>query len=206
MGSVTWRNELPREACHLVHAHPCPTHESGGPFDNQESMCLVSESVGKDVLQQGCSDILMVVDTFANGQVRRRVASTYGYELPIDSRDPIKLDCYIKHVAEFGFNHIIIIGELDYGMVFMDCFGRVFHWEDMLQMLWPLGNYFSKESNVRNKYAWFVENDGVVYEIEPQCTYKNIMVICAFANLLKFVLILFQMYDYKKTSLNIYNI
>ncbi|CAB5131391.1 unnamed protein product [Rhizophagus irregularis] len=35
-------------------------------------------------------------------------------------------------------------------------------------MLWPLYNYSSKEADIRNnKFAWFVENDGVVYEMAP---------------------------------------
>ncbi|GET63214.1 hypothetical protein GLOIN_2v1488653 [Rhizophagus irregularis DAOM 181602=DAOM 197198] len=161
MGSVTWRNELPREACHLVHAYPCPVK-------NQVSMCLASESVENDVLQQDCKNILMVVETFSNKQVCRRVASSYGYKLPADSCDPRELVSYIKQVAEFGFNHIIIIGELDYGMAFMDCFGRLFQWDDMMLMLWPLYNYSSKEANIKNnKFAWFVENDRVVYEMAP---------------------------------------
>ncbi|PKC02399.1 hypothetical protein RhiirA5_425294, partial [Rhizophagus irregularis] len=89
MGSVTWRNELPREACHLVHAYPCPVK-------NQVSMCLASESVENDVLQQDCKNILMVVETFSNKQVCRRVASSYGYKLPADSCDPRELVSYIK--------------------------------------------------------------------------------------------------------------
>ncbi|CAB5366016.1 unnamed protein product [Rhizophagus irregularis] len=108
MGSVTWRNELPREACHLVHAYPCPVK-------NQVSMCLASESVENDVLQQDCKNILMVVETFSNKQVCRRVASSYGYKLPADSCDPRELEADIRN----------------------------------------------------NKFAWFVENDGVVYEMAP---------------------------------------
>ncbi|CAG8711677.1 hypothetical protein GLOIN_2v1789327 [Rhizophagus irregularis DAOM 181602=DAOM 197198] len=114
MGSVTWRNELLREACRLVHTHPCPTYESGRQIENQGSM---------------------LVETFSNEQVCYQVASSYGYKLPTDSCNPRELVSYIKQVAEFGFNHIIIIGELDYGMAFMDCFGRLFQWDDMLQML-----------------------------------------------------------------------
>ncbi|CAB4384492.1 unnamed protein product [Rhizophagus irregularis] len=159
MGSITWRNELPREACRLVYAHPCPVK-------NQVSMCLASESVENDVLQRDCKDILMVVETFSNEQVCRQVASSYGYKLPADSCDPRELVSYIKQVAEFGFNHIIIIGELDYGMAFMDCFRRLFQWDVMMLMLWPLYNYSSKEADIRNnKFAWFVENDGIVYEM-----------------------------------------
>jgi hypothetical protein len=36
----------------------------------------------------------------------------------------------LENVAEFGFNHFIVIGEIDYGMVFMDCYSRLFQWED----------------------------------------------------------------------------
>ena len=61
-------------------------------------------------------------------------------------------------VAEFGFNHIIIIGELDYGMVFLDCYGRLFQWEDMCQRLWP------RESD--DGLPWFVGDDGSVYKFK----------------------------------------
>ncbi|RGB43485.1 hypothetical protein C1646_661403 [Rhizophagus diaphanus] len=213
MGSVTWANELPRGMCHLVHAHPCLTQELRSTLDDQETVYQVSDRVENDVPQQGSDCVQMVVDTFANEQICRQVASTLGYELPIDSRDPKKLTCYMKQIAEFRFNHIIVIGEIDYGMVFMDCFGRVFHWEDMLQMLWPLGNYFSKKSNIRNKYAWFIENDGVVYETEPQCMYKkNILAICVLANLLNFILVYSRCIITKKQAqriqkiISIYNI
>ncbi|RGB36722.1 hypothetical protein C1646_741603 [Rhizophagus diaphanus] len=38
-----------------------------------------------------------------------------------DSRDPkefTEFTDYMESVAEFGFNHIIIIGEIDYGMIY----------------------------------------------------------------------------------------
>uniref|UniRef100_U9U1Q9 Uncharacterized protein n=1 Tax=Rhizophagus irregularis (strain DAOM 181602 / DAOM 197198 / MUCL 43194) TaxID=747089 RepID=U9U1Q9_RHIID len=54
--------------------------------------------------------------------------------------DPRELIYYINRVAEFGFNHIIIVGETEYGMIFIDCYGRVFMWDDESPMLWPLGN------------------------------------------------------------------
>ncbi|CAB5134836.1 unnamed protein product [Rhizophagus irregularis] len=60
------------------------------------------------------------------------------YEV-LDS-DPRELIYYINRVAEFGFNHIIIVGETEYGMIFIDCYGRVFMWDDESPMLWPLGN------------------------------------------------------------------
>ncbi|GBC26239.2 hypothetical protein GLOIN_2v1480847 [Rhizophagus irregularis DAOM 181602=DAOM 197198] len=61
--------------------------------------------------------------------------------------DPRELIYYINRVAEFGFNHIIIVGETEYGMIFIDCYGRVFMWDDESPMLWPLGN--SPEEYIR---------------------------------------------------------
>ncbi|CAB4389066.1 unnamed protein product [Rhizophagus irregularis] len=52
-------------------------------------------------------------------------------DLPYDSRDPkefTEFTDYMESVAEFGFNHIIIIGEIDYGMVFMDCYSLLFQY------------------------------------------------------------------------------
>ncbi|CAB4380231.1 unnamed protein product [Rhizophagus irregularis] len=69
---------------------------------------------------------------------KSRIATLIKYEV-LDS-DPRELIYYINCVAEFGFNHIIIVGETEYGMIFIDCYGRVFMWDDESPMLWPLGN------------------------------------------------------------------
>jgi hypothetical protein len=44
--------------------------------------------------------------------------------------DPKELVYSIANVAKLGFDHIIYIGEAD-GMLFLDCYGRVFVWDDM---------------------------------------------------------------------------
>jgi hypothetical protein len=31
---------------------------------------------------------------------------------------------YTECIAEFGFEHIIVIGEMDYGLLFLDCYGN----------------------------------------------------------------------------------
>ncbi|CAG8532488.1 5729_t:CDS:2 [Paraglomus brasilianum] len=67
-----------------------------------------------------------------------RIATLVDYEV-LDS-DPKELIYHIRCVANFGFDHIIIIGETEYGMIFLDCYDRVFLWENESQMLWPLGN------------------------------------------------------------------
>jgi hypothetical protein len=81
--------------------------------------------------------------------------------------DPKKLICHIRCVADFGFDHIIIIGKTNYGMIFLDCYGRVFLWENESQTLWPLGNS-PEEASKRlvkgvDQLRWF-EDNGTVYE------------------------------------------
>ena len=80
--------------------------------------------------------------------------------------DPKELIYYITSIAEFGFDHIIIIGETyDSGLIFLDCYGRVFLWCDEYLMLFPLGNSeeASKYSYKKDRLGWFVEN-GIIYE------------------------------------------
>ena len=55
----------------------------------------------------------------------------------------------------------------NYWIIFLDCFGRVFQWDDKSVKLWPLGD--SPEEVAKHpikgedQLAWFVM-DGVVYE------------------------------------------
>ncbi|CAB4392247.1 unnamed protein product [Rhizophagus irregularis] len=155
IGSITQENKL----CCLVLPHLNPAQEVGLTSYNQESVSIMSNCGKNDVFPQGCSDSFIVVETFVKEQDRWRMAFTFGYDLPFGSRNPKKLfelTDYIERVAEFGFNYIIVIGEVDYGMVFMDCYGRLFHWEDACQILWL------RESD--DGLPWFVDDDGNVYK------------------------------------------
>ncbi|CAG8588456.1 11132_t:CDS:2 [Ambispora leptoticha] len=175
MGDVTWTTEIPTKPCCFVFAHPCPTKGRGTNGD-QESMSQVSKCDEQN--EAFCNNTLMVVDTFVNDTDRRHLASFIGCELPSDSGDPKGLKLYILWVAKFGFNHIIIIGEIDYGMIFLDCYGRVFMWEDMMQVLWPMGDSLEevKLNHGKDKLFWVVEDDGIVYEFEspPEHVYTTI--------------------------------
>ena len=85
---------------------------------------------------------------------------------PLHSRDPkefIESTDYLESVAEFGFNHIMIIGEIDYGMVFMDCYGRLFQWEDMCQRL------CLSESDDG------LQDDGNVYKHKPKKSHLRVL-------------------------------
>lgn len=84
--------------------------------------------------QIGRSDNFILVEKSEES----RIATLIKYEV-LDS-DPRELIYYINRVVEFSFNHIIIVGETEYGMIFLDCYGRVFMWDDESPMLWPLGN------------------------------------------------------------------
>ncbi|CAG8704961.1 7357_t:CDS:2, partial [Ambispora leptoticha] len=166
LGGTTWTTEIQKEPCHYVLAHP-----GSGTKDDQESLTQVSKY--EDQNGALCDNKLLVVDTFENDSDRRNLASFIGCELPSDSGDPKGLQLYMMWAAKFGFNHIIIIGEIDYGMIFLDCYGRVFLWEDMCQMLWPMGNSLEEArlNDGKDNLYWILLNDEVICEIEvpPEC-------------------------------------
>jgi hypothetical protein len=59
------------------------------------------------------------------------------------------------------------------GIIFLDCFGRVFIWEDMCRMTYPLGDSLEEaQKRLIEGMALFVEN-GIVhgYIMEPQRVY-----------------------------------
>ncbi|GBC22054.2 kinase-like domain-containing protein [Rhizophagus irregularis DAOM 181602=DAOM 197198] len=115
----------------------------------------------------------ILVDKFKD---KSRIAKFIDFEV-LDT-DPKELIYYISCVAEYGFDHIIIVEETDYGMIFLDCYGRVFQLDDESQFLWPLGDSpeeAQKYSTDRGELAWFVEN-GVIHEYirKPQYVYPEV--------------------------------
>jgi hypothetical protein len=172
LGGDTWTTETPSETCRLVHAHPFPTQGSSTIEDkgtvSQVPACPVQN--GK-TLRYNSNSIL--VDAFEKSG-RSRIGTFIGFTILKDSgpKELKELTSYISSVAKFGFNHIIIIGEIYSGIVFLDCYDRVFVWEDEDQMVFPLGNSpeeASKRSIGGNELAWFVKNENVYeYIKEPQ--------------------------------------
>src|SRR3954447_23441284 len=122
-----------------------------------------------------CNNIRILVDTFESKSDRCNIAFSIGCEDLMDS-DPKDLIFYIANVARYCFDHIIIIGEINFGMIYLDCFGRVFLWEDMSQMLYPLRDSLEGapkySTKGQDRLAWIVEN-GKVYEyiVKPQRMY-----------------------------------
>jgi len=162
LGGDAWKTTAPQESCRFVYPHSRFTQKGTSIIESPTTMSQVQPREGKNESSSRCKDPPMLVHTFED---KSCIATLINYEV-YDS-DPKELVYYINRVAEFGFNHIIIIGETDYGMIFLDCFGRVFQWDDESVKLWPLGNYPDEvaKNSIKGKdqLGWFVM-DGAVYE------------------------------------------
>ncbi|RIA79226.1 hypothetical protein C1645_746045 [Glomus cerebriforme] len=162
LGGDAWKITAPQESCCFVHPNSRFTQKGTSIIESPTTMSQVQLCKEKNENSSHCNDPLILVYTFEDNS---HIANLINYKV-YDS-DPKELVYYINHVAEFGFNHIIIIGETDYGIIFLDCFGRVFQWDDESVKLWPLGN--SPEEVAKHlikgedQLGWFVMN-GIVYE------------------------------------------
>ncbi|EXX62174.1 uncharacterized protein OCT59_019539 [Rhizophagus irregularis] len=171
-----WTGEILSQPCRLVHAHSRTTQESTSAIECQGTVRHLRVCDRTNCFSSGSNNSpnsLILVDTFEKSG-RSQIATFISCKVNTNS-DPKELVYYIANVADFGFNHIIIFGETYYGMIFLDCFGRVFIWEDTFQMAYPLGDSLKEaQNNSIEGIAWFVEN-GIVYEYikEPQRMYAK---------------------------------
>jgi hypothetical protein len=61
----------------------------------------------------------------ANKLNRKRVAESLNCKL--EGGEPSSCICYMEDVKEYyDFDHIIIIGKIHAGIIFLDCYSRVF--------------------------------------------------------------------------------
>jgi hypothetical protein len=163
----------PSEMCHLAYMHSRYIEEELSIIKHQGSMSQVPVCKKTDGTASCCSDTPILVDKFEDIS---RIATLF--KLKILDSDPKELTYYITCIAEFYFNHIIIIRETNYRVIFLDCYGHVFLWDDENLWLWPLGNSFKEASKYtikgKDRLGWFVKN-GIVYEYikEPQYVYAN---------------------------------
>ncbi|CAG8607503.1 5646_t:CDS:2, partial [Acaulospora morrowiae] len=66
--------------------------------------------------------------------------------------------CYMEHVKEYyGFDNIIIIGELHAGILFLDC--------------WMLGDYWNEATKTSDQRKWGLETDWTVVKFEEFMNY-----------------------------------
>jgi hypothetical protein len=151
--------------CNYVYA--MHEHKNGG----DGSVSNMSESSEQNESEGLGLSVSMVVCTFVDESVRRNIAASIHIPL-IDSKDLEKHDDFYEYIAEFGFEHIIVIGETYNGLLFLDCYGRVFKWQEMQLAIWPLGNSLEEvelklKSNRLDRVIWTAEYDGIKYKALP---------------------------------------
>ncbi|GBB98965.1 hypothetical protein RclHR1_03380007 [Rhizophagus clarus] len=154
------KSDLSKRTCNFVK----PVHQNERHDDNR-SVYKVSVDYENNE-RYGISDKnhLMVVEQFKNESDCYNIATSFGSV--IINNDIEYLTSDIEIVKQYGFNHIISIGMRPHGFLFMDCYGRVFDWDDMSGLLWPLGYYSKVPESMINWTGWGVESNGTIVEIK----------------------------------------
>jgi hypothetical protein len=167
-----WKSTTPQKPCTFIHAHSYFTQEKSKKLsiENQISTFFMQTCNSNNISPLCCNNDLILVDTFED---KSCIAKSIAFE--IFNSDPKELIYYITCIAEFGFNHIIVIGETYGGLIFLDCYGRVFLWGDEYLLLFPLGNFpeeVLKYSFKKDRLGWFIKN-GIIYEYILEFGYKT---------------------------------
>ncbi|RIA83650.1 hypothetical protein C1645_742911 [Glomus cerebriforme] len=157
-----------KQPCHLVLPDDRPKIWR---LKDDTSVCQVSASDGFDEGHGHRGNSSMVIDTITKFN-RCHIANSTGFKLhDEDQVDYIsyikkKLIGYIEEVKRYGFDHIIVIGELNYGLLFLDCFGRMFNLESLTSELFLLGDCSKRMERVTKRLKseewvpWIVDDDG----------------------------------------------
>ncbi|CAG8727900.1 7925_t:CDS:2 [Rhizophagus irregularis] len=145
-----------------------------GKDDSQRPLHNVSEGSTLIESQGCCSNLSMVVEIMESESNRHQlaVAANQGpcevsslTECMNAKSDYVS---YFDEVKNFGFNHIILVGKREYGIIFLDCYGRLFELDMMSGVLWPLGNSLeeAKTKPWTGEVAWNIGDDGSIFEFE----------------------------------------
>ena len=115
----------------------------------------------------------MVIDVIADEPDRERIADFVHKKIDKGSdfnncmKEGSVLNDFMKDIQKYGFDHIIIIAERENGILFLDCYGRVFGLNISVYPLFLCGNSLEEASRTLSfKEAWIVENDGTLFQIE----------------------------------------
>ncbi|PKC01744.1 hypothetical protein RhiirA5_381489 [Rhizophagus irregularis] len=151
--------------CNYVYTMHEYKNDGDGLVSNMSESSEQNESEGLGL------SVSMVVCTFVDESICRNIAASIHITL-IDSKDLEKHDNFYEYIAEFGFEHIIVIGETYNGLLFLDCYGRVLKWQEMQLAIWPLGNSLEEvelklKSNRLDRVIWTVKYDGIKYKALP---------------------------------------
>lgn len=165
-----------KKTCNLVLPNDLPKIWSN---ECDTSLCQVFPSDEFDDGHGYRNNLPITIDTIMKPN-RCYIANSLGYKIyDKDQEDYIKyikeeLNCYIEEVLEYGFDHIIIIGQQNCGILFLDCFGRVFNLDGMSSTLVFHGDYLEGVERVTKGFElkwmrWIIESDtgNIVVAAEP---------------------------------------
>ena len=133
LACTNWTTEEPTTPCCLIQPDHIFTQNAEG---DHVPVHQVPAGSRHDEPHGRCKNNLMVVEKIKNESDARRIAKSVWYELINKESDATD---YLECIQTFGFDHIIIIGEHENGLLFLDCYGRVFDWDYMTGVLRPLG-------------------------------------------------------------------
>ena len=154
LACTNWTTEEPTTPCCFIQPNNIFTRDGV-----QVPVHQVSEGSGQDEPHGRCKNSLMVVEKIKNESDACRIAKSVWYKL-INKES--STDGYLKSIKKFGFDHIIIIGEHENGLLFLDCYGRVFDWNAMVALLRPLGKNLDECDFTT--LVWYVEPDKTITE------------------------------------------
>ncbi|GES79534.1 hypothetical protein GLOIN_2v1471870 [Rhizophagus clarus] len=148
----------PKTPCNFIHPNDNP---------NGTDTSSMSSVQGNNKFDLSCNNSSLVVEMIANKSDSDRVAASL--HLKIESID-LRVDgisSYLMEIAMCGFNHIIIIGEIHCGLLFLDCYERVFMWDSLVGIFLFCGNFFEALFEKPCEVPWAVSLDGTVWEVDP---------------------------------------
>ncbi|CAI2161912.1 8690_t:CDS:2 [Funneliformis geosporum] len=149
-----WREDYPKTLCYLVVPNSTPKWRTDAFMSH---LCNNNEddSFGNNPT--------VAVEMIENQSDRYRIAKSLNIQLRNSDlrKDYIYDD--VMSIAQYGFNHIIIIGTCYCDLLFLDCYERVFKWDAITNILWFFGNFFNAVSE--KPVLWDVSSDGTVWEL-----------------------------------------
>ncbi|GET03237.1 hypothetical protein GLOIN_2v1653257 [Rhizophagus clarus] len=162
LDGTVWTEKVPETPCHLV--VPDVQSEDANVSGSMSPMPTGGKNNEITGCRNGSKNLLLLVEIIANESDRNRVATSLNCH--VTKGDPHI--CYLQDIKEYGFDHIIIIGNCCCGILFLDCFGRVFAWDSMTYALRSLGDYWYllTEKPQKSRLVWILDIDGTIDQIE----------------------------------------
>ncbi|RGB42250.1 hypothetical protein C1646_810091 [Rhizophagus diaphanus] len=156
----SWKENYPKTSCYFVYPDRKPK------WTTNTSMFPVSIDNRFDSSGNNPSLFLEMLENVLD---RYLIANFLDIKLQsIKSDDHLQKDnirLYAMDIALCGFNHIIVIGETYCGLLFLDCYGRIFKWDAMTDALVFYGNIFKESLGKSRGVLWGVSGDGSVWEL-----------------------------------------